>query len=78
MCALFHSVDLFTGTAGDSPTSSKKFTPLNLNPGDVAFNEGGRVARDPSEEVELQKDPPLRENSRVATIADSFSHGLFK
>jgi hypothetical protein len=44
----------FTGTAGDSPASSDKFTRVTVEPdapGDVAFTESGRDARGPSEDV---------------------------
>ena len=46
----------FTGTAGDSPASSDKFTQVTVesdNPGDVAFNESGRGARGPSKDAGL-------------------------
>ncbi len=45
----------FTGTAGVSPASSDEFTQGAIDsdrPGDVAFDESGRDARGPSENVE--------------------------
>jgi hypothetical protein len=71
----FFGVNLFTGTAGVSPASSNTFTQGAIesgNPGKVAFNESGRDARGPGEQIDLGKDPPLRENSCIVTIADSF------
>ena len=50
-------VKLFTGTAGVPPASSGNFTQAqveSVNSQDVAFNESGRDARGPSEELEFE------------------------
>jgi hypothetical protein len=47
---------LFTGTAGGTPASSNKFTPVTVESDNVryvAFNASGQDARGPSEELEL-------------------------
>jgi len=49
----------FTGTASVPPASSDKFTQVtgeSDTPGNVAFNESGRDARGPSEDVDLVPD----------------------